>query len=60
MSPDGTVGTSIPLKFVGKLKDRSRYTHDIISSVIMYAHMAENYLNKNDIDAYLNILRYNM
>jgi hypothetical protein len=60
MSPDGTIGTNVPLKFVGKLENRERYSHDVISSVIMYAHMAENYLNKNDIEAQLNVLRYNM
>jgi hypothetical protein len=45
-SPDGTIGTQLPLRYVGKLEDPSTYTTDIVGAVIMYAHMAENYKNK--------------
>lgn len=59
-SPDGTIGTQLPLRYVGKLEDPSTYTTDIVGAVIMYAHMAENYKNKQEIEAQLNTLMYNL
>lgn len=59
-SPDGTIGTQLPLRYVGKLDDPSTYTTDVVGAVIMYAHMAENYKNKQEIEAQLNTLMYNL
>ena len=59
-SPDGTIGTQLPLRYVGKLEDPSTYTTDVVGAVIMYAHMAENYKNKQEIEAQLNTLMYNL
>ena len=59
-SPDGTIGTTLPLRYVGKLEDPSTYTTDIVAAVIMYAHMAENYKNKQIIEGQLNTLAYNL
>lgn len=58
--PDGTSGTSIPLRYTGRLEDRSTYTTDIVGAVIMYAHMAQSYLDKSEIESQLNILQYNL
>lgn len=58
VGPDQMVNQNIPLKFIGKLKDREKYTYDVVSSVMMYANMAFNYKNKKDILTKLQALRY--
>ena len=58
LGPDQTVNQNIPLKFIGKLKDREKYTYDITSAVLMYVNMASNYKNKRNILTKLQALRY--
>lgn len=59
-SPDGSIGHSLPLRYVGKLKDRSTYSSDVAGAVIAYAHMAENYKNKYKIESILNLIASNL
>lgn len=58
LGPDQTVNQNIPLKFIGKLRDRSKYTYDVTSAVLMYVNMASDYKNKRDILTKLQALRY--
>lgn len=58
LGPDQTVNQNIPLKFIGKLKDREKYTYDVTSAVLMYVNMASNYKNKRNILTKLQALRY--
>lgn len=58
LGPDQTVNQNIPLKFIGKLRDRSKYTYDVTSAVLMYINMASDYKNKRDILTKLQALRY--
>lgn len=58
LGPDQTVNQNIPLKFIGKLKDREKYTYDITSAVLMYVNMASNYKNKRNILTKLQALCY--
>lgn len=58
LGPDQTVNQNIPLKFIGKLRDREKYTYDVTSAVLMYVNMASNYKNKRNILTKLQALRY--
>lgn len=59
-SPDGSVATDVPLKFVRRLKHPEMITTDIAGSVILFANMALNYKNKSEIDAKIKSVRYNL
>lgn len=57
---DGEIANDVPLKFLRDLKYKENLSTDIVTSVILFADMAINYKNKNDVDSKLRILRYNM
>jgi hypothetical protein len=58
--PDGSFCTDIPLKYIGVLDDKTRYTSDIVGSVIMFVHMGLNYKNKQSILPQLEVFKYNL
>lgn len=60
MGPDGEIANDVPLKFIRDLKNKEDLSTDLVSSVIMFADMALNYKNKQEIDSKLKILRYNL
>lgn len=59
-NPDGSRGLSIPRRFTRMLDDPSTITTDIISAVKLYAHMAINYKNSQNIESQLEALMYQM
>lgn len=59
-NPDGSRGLSIPRRFTRMLDDPSTITTDIVSAVKLYAHMAINYKNSQNIESQLEALMYQM
>lgn len=59
-NPDGSRGLSIPRRFTRMLDDPSTITTDIVSAVKLYAHMAINYKNSQNIESKLEALMYQM
>jgi len=59
-NPDGSIATDVPLKFVRKLKNPEDITTDVVGSVILFVNMALNYKNKQEIDARIKTLRFNL
>ena len=59
-NPDGSRGLSVPRRFTRMLDDPSTITTDIVSAVKLYAHMAINYKNSQNIESQLEALMYQM
>lgn len=60
MGPDGEIANDVPLKFIRDLENKEDLSTDLVNSVILFADMAINYKNKQEIDSKLKILRYNL
>jgi len=55
---DGTLLEQAPLRFISKLKDPSRISSDILSSMVAYKQMATNYIEKSKkLSTFENILQ---
>ena len=58
VGPDQMVNHNVPIKYVGTLKDRYKYSYDVISSVIRYCTAALEYKYKKQIESDLQSIRY--
>lgn len=55
---DDIYGLNIPLRHIGQLKDQTRQSYDVTSSVLLYVNMAKNYKYKKEVEAKICALRY--
>lgn len=58
IGPDGEENQNVPLKYIGTLKDRWKYTYNIQEAVLMYIAAGIDYKNKNKILSKLQTLWY--
>lgn len=58
IGPDQMVNNNVPIKYVGMLKDRYKYSYDVTSSVIRYCSAALEYKYKQQIQSALQAVRY--
>lgn len=58
--PDGTYVTSIPLRWISRLKDTRDISTDVFASVAMFYEMATNYRELEKIEPTLDAFLFNM
>lgn len=58
--PDGTYVTSIPLRWISRLKDTRDISTDVFSTVAMFYEMAKNYSELEKIEPVLDAFLFNM
>lgn len=58
--PDGTYVTSIPLRWISKLKDTRDVSTDIFSTVAMFYEMAKNHQELSKIEPVMDAFLFNM
>ena len=54
--PDGSVIKHVPTRFIKMLDDPSKITTDVVGSVIMFYHMAENFKNMTEVQDDLEMI----
>ena len=54
--PDGSTIKHIPTRFIEMLDDPSKITTDVVGSVIMFYHMAENFRNMTEVQDDLEMI----
>ena len=54
--PDGSVIKHIPTRFIKMLDDPTKITTDVVGSVIMFYHMADNFKNMSEVQDDLEMI----
>lgn len=54
--PDGSVIKHIPTRFIKMLDDPTKITTDVVGSVIMFYHMADNFKNMSEVQNDLEMI----
>lgn len=58
IGPDQMANHNVPMKYIGTLKDRYKYSNDVVTSVVRYCTAALEYKYKQQILSDLQSIRY--